>query len=266
MTRIIRIQLPIWSLNSAIFLSLLFREDSAAPNSSIRDRLSIEICRFFHRPSFCTISLSHSIYIYIYRRASSERSYLISRASLILEKWEIPAEGHLFTGTGIFRLSVLSLSLSLSLPLLLPSATDCEMKFYIKLRLLSLSVFSLSRVSSRLHPPLPLFFSSHPLMYLRTDRSLCRRLHIYWHRRPSRQDIIYISYGTKREREREGERIFEIFSRMVPFFLFFFFFKRMEVKLFGILKCRHRYATIKICWRHRNGIGGGEKVFVGIRH
>lgn len=57
-------------------------------------------------PLFALLSLS----IYIYRRASWERSYLISRASLILEKWEIPAERPLFTGTGIFRLSVLSLS------------------------------------------------------------------------------------------------------------------------------------------------------------
>lgn len=72
MTRIIRIQLSIWSLNSAIFLSLLFLEDSAAPNSSIRDRLSIEICRFFSSTLFLHyLSLSFYIYIYIEERVQS---------------------------------------------------------------------------------------------------------------------------------------------------------------------------------------------------
>lgn len=98
---------------------------------------------------------------------------ILSRASLILEKWEIPSEAP-FYGTGI---SVCQFS---PFP---PAATDCEMKFYIKLRLSSFFfpfpsfVFSLSRLLRSLVPFAPLFSrplplcSPHPLyIYVPIDR------------------------------------------------------------------------------------------------
>lgn len=101
---------------------------------------------------------------------------ILSRASLILEKWEIPGEAS-FYGTGI---SVCQFS---PFP---PAATDCEMKFYIKLRLSSFFlasspfVLSLSRCRARLPTPLRPSFSStssgprssrHPLyIYVPIDR------------------------------------------------------------------------------------------------
>lgn len=84
-----------------------------------------------------------------------------------------------------------------------PAAADCEMKFYIKLGVFSSFLFLSYSASSSLaarffsfFPLLSLFLprSSSPFMYLRTDRSLYRRLHIYWRCCLSRDDAWYICY------------------------------------------------------------------------
>lgn len=70
-----------------------------------------------------------------------------------------------------------------------PAAADCEMKFYIKLRVFFFfSHTPISRARASLSPlPFPFSLvpslllprSSSPFVYLRTDRSLYWRLHIY---------------------------------------------------------------------------------------
>lgn len=147
----------------------------------------------FHRHrSAILFQLRNFLFFRSNAACSNPRTFalILSRACLILEKWEIPSEAP-FYGTGI---SVCQFS---PFP---PAATDCEMKFYIKLRLSSFFfpfpafVFSLSRLLRSLIPFAPLFSPTSstlllaPLIYLRTDRSLCRRLHIYWHRHTFRQD------------------------------------------------------------------------------
>jgi len=82
-----------------------------------------------------------------------------------------------------------------------PAAADCEMKFYIKLRVflsLSHSYFACASESPlpfpfSLVPSLLLPRSSSPFVYLRTDRSLYWRLHIYWRCCLSRDETHDIS-------------------------------------------------------------------------
>lgn len=109
--------------------------------------------RNFHRHGFFPVFCRRNFLFLQERRVlGSARAFalILSRASLILEKWEIPAEAP-FYGTGI---SVCQFS---PFP---PAATDCEMKFYIKLRLSSL----LSPPSSPFlrAPPPPLFPPARP--------------------------------------------------------------------------------------------------------
>ena len=134
--------------------------------------------RNFHRSPCRSVFFHPRNFLFFCSNAacSNPRTFalILSRASLILEKWEIPGEAP-FYGTGI---SVCQFS---PFP---PAATDCEMKFYIKLRLSSFFlasspfVFSLSRCRAR-SPPSSFFFLdvlrpallSHPLyIYVPIDR------------------------------------------------------------------------------------------------
>lgn len=105
---------------------------------------------------------------------------ILSRLSLILEKWDSRRSPLFPRRYWYFCLSVLSFST--------PAATDCEMKFYIKLRLSSLLLCAPPSSSSVLTPASP--FLSTPFSSPRANptRSLyifvpidryVGRLHIY---------------------------------------------------------------------------------------